>query len=690
MGKKSKWEQQDIDIIEACNNAVSDLPEHEQLQALENCYNLFSNRKVIKNIIDEIDSIKDDKEAITQACEFVNLTKPKEKVDSCVSKTLKKHQERGWENKTFKNKIKYIIKESIGCISDVPLDDSGNLDMEEAAKCLTEPDQQFISQLLLKDAVLSSRSPNSIIDDDIIGNIIDLILYTDMPQEKIANKCRISRSTVAKVGREILTKKNYKIRFPHGVVSKSKSKLGLSKELVKKNPEKVEKLKKIATYLLTDGSLPHQSSNLAFSNKSKILINKFKDLIKDLIPHAVFKISMHGVDGLTHTVHLISTDLADLLFELSPSFTTKPYKSMKECNRLNEDCFENLKYNKENKKCEPAFYTPASYQKIFNNGNIRTLLRIIADTEGNIYFHARPNKQRPDLKYKIDKKIGIAATHPILLQQINNMLHSLNIRTRLEPNNQCPNIIIIPPKDLEEFQRQVGFTRGVKISKKSQFWLDTNKSDLLDIATIFTKMIKNKSLKISKIDDLNQKLKEATNIYKDVADIQGIEKARKEAGYFLCDIQEVSDDVKSKCKDFVDIGFLSIDNRIMELLERQGHTANQLSKILNIDLSTIHKHLRILERNGKVKVLRKDGRNNIWGLSTGRVRDARLTIKDRVLALFRAWRHLNYLTSDKISNKLGVNQSTINKLLRELETEDKVKMIGKGPMSHKNRWVLTD
>jgi len=270
------------------------------------------------------------------------------------------------------------------------------------------------------------------------------------------------------------------------------------------------------------------------------------------------------------------------------------------------------------------------------------------------------------------------------------MLHSLNIRTRLEPNNQCPNIIIIPPKDLEEFQRQVGFTRGVKISKKSQFWLDTNKSDLLDIATIFTKMIKNKSLKISKIDDLNQKLKEATNIYKDVADIQGIEKARKEAGYFLCDIQEVSDDVKSKCKDFVDIGFLSIDNRIMELLERQGHTANQLSKILNIDLSTIHKHLRILERNGKVKVLRKDGRNNIWGLSTGRVRDARLTIKDRVLALFRAWRHLNYLTSDKISNKLGVNQSTINKLLRELETEDKVKMIGKGPMSHKNRWVLTD
>ncbi|MFX1453306.1 MAG: winged helix-turn-helix domain-containing protein, partial [Promethearchaeota archaeon] len=279
-----------------------------------------------------------------------------------------------------------------------------------------------------------------------------------------------------------------------------------------------------------------------------------------------------------------------------------------------DKCFEGLTYNKKKKNCDSAFFAPATYQNILDNGNIKALLRIIADAEGNIYLNARKDP-RESVKYKIDKKIGLSATHPTLNKEIQEMLDKLDIKHSLEPNKKCPNIIIIPPKEFEEFQEKIGFTRGVKVSKKSPKWVGKNKTDILDVSNIFTKMALDRSIYPSNFFNLNKTLYDAVSLYEKIADEEGIEAARRGVGKYLCDTQETGHELVEKCKIFVDSGFKKIDERIFSLLREEGPvTASHISNTLKVELSTIHKHLRELRNDQKIKVVKKIGTTKYWGI----------------------------------------------------------------------------
>ena len=79
----------------------------------------------------------------------------------------------------------------------------------------------------------------------------------------------------------------------------------IDKDHFKKLPEKIEKLKQLATFLLTDGSLL-RGKEINFYNKNEVLVNKFMNIIREFIPNAIFYTRFIGKDKKTHHVSIVS------------------------------------------------------------------------------------------------------------------------------------------------------------------------------------------------------------------------------------------------------------------------------------------------------------------------------------------------------------------------------------------------
>ena len=226
------------------------------------------------------------------------------------------------------------------------------------------------------------------------------------------------------------------------------TKYHLNKEFLRK--EKYDELVQLATFLLTDGGMTKHKNTyiLYFTNKSERLLQQFKLIVRELIPEVFFGINIHK--GVTR-ISFYSIDLAELLFEFSNTFRTAPCESHPKCALLRgtpeqRPCSVCIKrYDKEN-KTYPNATLPIVDDEILQ----REILRIVADTEGGTSFLVR---RKPN-HILLQRSVRISCNHPILREQIIEMLFDLGILNRYSSGN-----IVIEGHAIELFNEIVGFSR---------------------------------------------------------------------------------------------------------------------------------------------------------------------------------------------------------------------------------------
>lgn len=274
----------------------------------------------------------------------------------------------------------------------------------------------------------------------------------------------------------------------------------IDKDFVRK--EKYEELVQLAAFLLTDGGLSRDKNTyvIYFTNKSKKLHEQFRLIVKEIIPEILFRTSTY--EGVQR-VYLNSIKLAKLLFEFSNTYRTAPCKSHPMCALLRgkpelRPCMACIKrFDEKN-----TAYPDASYPIIENRILLREVLRIISDTEGSISFLIRRKPNYILLK----RTLSIACNHPILREQIMEMLLDLDIRSRYNSGS-----ITIEGYAIETFNEKVGFSKGVKVNKGNYKGYD--KQSVLEVMLITNMMIKKKQIFPGKIKNLENVLERCIKIY---------------------------------------------------------------------------------------------------------------------------------------------------------------------------------
>ncbi len=321
-------------------------------------------------------------------------------------------------------------------------------------------------------------------------------------------------------------KKNLQIYFkdiklkddPDFLTRKKSISYKLNKEYLSENIEKQEKLRLLATYLLTDGSLYKDGNNykLDFTNKSIILIEKFMDILKEFIPNAHFNFTKHKVPtGISYQVKVPSNELAELLFEISPSYKTKPYKNLSECeNEYKKELCVKWKVKDKQMGYKEKYFAPATYRNIMDKVSVTDILRIIFDNEGSVGLSIRKDG-------RTDKKLSVTCLHPGLAEEIRQMLIAVGIHTNPIPENYKGDFEILS-EYYETFRDKIGFTRGVT-KEKGKYLIGKNKSDILDIFILISCMQKDKGLILKNIPNLEKKLESIVTEYEEGVN-QGISK----------------------------------------------------------------------------------------------------------------------------------------------------------------------
>lgn len=278
------------------------------------------------------------------------------------------------------------------------------------------------------------------------------------------------------------------------------TKYHLNKEFLRK--EKYDELVQLATFLLTDGGMTKHKNTyiLYFTNKSERLLQQFKLIVRELIPEVFFGINIHK--GVTR-ISFYSIDLAELLFEFSNTFRTAPCESHPKCALLRgtpeqRPCSVCIKrYDKEN-KTYPNATLPIVDDEILQ----REILRIVADTEGGTSFLVR---RKPN-HILLQRSVRISCNHPILREQIIEMLFDLGILNRYSSGN-----IVIEGHAIELFNEIVGFSRGVKVSRG--IYKGYDKQSVLEVMILTNKLIKDKRVYPGQIKNLENVLEKIIQIY---------------------------------------------------------------------------------------------------------------------------------------------------------------------------------
>lgn len=278
------------------------------------------------------------------------------------------------------------------------------------------------------------------------------------------------------------------------------TKYNLDKKLLRE--EKYEELVQLATFLLTDGGMTkHKNSyRIYFTNKSNVVLQQFKLIVKELIPNV--HLGINNYRGVTR-IDLYSIELAELLFEFSNTFRTAPCDSYPICALLRgkpklRPCSVCIKRHDEKNKPYPDATLPVVEDEILQ----REMIRIIADTEGGTSFLIR---RKPNY-ILLQRSVRISCNHPTLREQIMELLFDLEILSRYNSGN-----IIIEGHAIKHFNEKIGFSKGVKLSRG--IYKGYDKQSVLEVMILTNKLIKEKRIYPGQIKNLETVLENSIKIY---------------------------------------------------------------------------------------------------------------------------------------------------------------------------------
>lgn len=147
-------------------------------------------------------------------------------------------------------------------------------------------------------------------------------------------------------------------------------------------------------------------------------------------------------------------------------------------------------------------YPDATYPEIKDGELLKQVLRIIADTEGGpvLFTHKYSNY------LSIKRRIDITCTHPILKNQIKEMVDILSI-----PNTIDRDAIRISGRGIPLFHDQVGFGKNVKMSRGKYRGFDKN--SVLEIMLLINEMTVQKKFFPNEISDVDEVLRKSIEIF---------------------------------------------------------------------------------------------------------------------------------------------------------------------------------
>ena len=567
------------------------------------------------------------------------------KIQACENKLTKKLKDTNWLNEAFNDKATYMYNALKSCSTEGVKNPE---ELKHVENCLAQNNDNFLKQFWAHQA------------KEVLGIGI-------------------------KKSYELGLKEEYDF-YTRG----EKEPYVLNEYYLKNNPDKIEKLKLLAAYLLSDGSVSPKRSKkypewegwvITFTNKSESLLKEFKDLIKEFIPNAHF-VQNPPREG-THQLIINSKDLANLLFDLTPTYSTTPLDD-KEISRLEKEnrleplvrTGELIKSNKPIKQegrsmeCVTSYFKPTTLSKIVDEKNMGEILRLYLNTEGSVHLS-------PKARGKIEKYVEISCLHPTLRKELIEYLNKLGINSFERGIKGCPNAIQITGlENLKKLRDKVGFNKDVKVTRKSKIWEGYNKADILNIAIIVGKLAGSKTINVSLIPNLQETLKRAVKQYTLSRDDDS-KKALIEATLEICNAQTLGKPDKKqyyreKCNAFINSEFKTTEQRILELLSGgRKYTSLQISQELKMKPANIRKILRELKERRKIidfeDVIEGEGMQNVWQLYT------KQEFKDIYFNILKLIKENKGITVPQLMKELSISENALRRRLRKLEKENKIR-----------------
>lgn len=235
------------------------------------------------------------------------------------------------------------------------------------------------------------------------------------------------------------------------------------------NSERQLKLAGLVGLLLTDGGVSCVSGKwrVHYTSKSKVLINEFKNLMRDLYQKNVCPEKRFGAI----TVRCwIDGNIRNELLSLSPTYRTTMCNHFPICPKIKG------KNYKPCKECLPKDnYPQAKIPKFIsqNKSFAREFLKYAITADGSVVFYIGKAKYG----FRFDRYIILCCKHSFLCKQYFRLFRNLGFKPKISKKG----IVLRRKINLLKFSKEIGFVKGVEILQ-NKLWNGFDKSTLLRLS----------------------------------------------------------------------------------------------------------------------------------------------------------------------------------------------------------------
>lgn len=238
----------------------------------------------------------------------------------------------------------------------------------------------------------------------------------------------------------------------------------------------IRQLSLLASYLLSDGGMSPRgkgSWTIYFRNKDSAVIESFQKHLECCANRKGYETKRK--DG-GYFVKLHSSALGKKLLNLSNSYRTTACNDYPVCpfsvNNGRQRCSSCKKILHEDKEY-PLVGVPSEVYK--SHGLAKEFLRIYATCDGGVSITTGYKGSTPFLV----RRVFIAVKHPLLAEQLIELLKMLGYK----PYYYGQQIRLTQKNDIIQFQKDIGFIKGAKISGDSKYLHGYEKNQILETMT---------------------------------------------------------------------------------------------------------------------------------------------------------------------------------------------------------------
>lgn len=483
----------------------------------------------------------------------------------------------------------------------------------------------------------------------------------------------------------------------------------LNKNFLRTDLEMQERLKTLIAYLISDGSmiinLDSNISRIEFNNASPVLLNKFIDIVKDIVPHANIIIEEKPEAEGTFRIHINSKELCEVISELTPSARTKAFANDEDRDRYLEnkifpDIVKKFNISEDTLPIGEFYFSykdkngvrkvsnvpiiaqfPHTQIPILEPSNLKKeILQIFADTEGSVTCNVYLHKREHGPEYNLLRNMSIANTHPGILRQLFELLSELGFSPAIEKGKK----VNLVGSDIDKFESDINFSKDVEVFG-SPYYYGNYRRSILALSNVINLLASARKIHFENLGKDNMALNEVLN--------QGIELFNKEDfnkfhNYLINKeiltsrygdnrlmvlipkyIESRSEQYKTEILDILKVGSINhslskavdfYENRVVELEKEKVDYPEQIAK-KELAKYLCNLHDADLMADEKEKIVNQC--NNF--INTGLI-----SLREKVINLLQ--NEVSGLTSREIIEKLNINPKTIISQLARLEKEGSI------------------